>query len=86
MLRPNSTRRVLTALLPALLLTACASAPQPLPPAVVAPPLIPPLPAQARQTESPTHSQRWQTLVDGLLNTPTAPSSPGLPARPATTR
>lgn len=51
----------------ALLLTACA-APQPLPPVVVRPPLVPPLPLTSRQPErapicTPTCSQGLERLL-----------------------
>ena len=71
-------------LLSGLLLTACAAVPQPLPP--VPQPIIPPLPAAARQIDSLTwldsvlaDLQRWQQSLD-------APSAAGGPARTPTTR
>lgn len=57
----KSPRPAAMLLLPLLLLTACAT--QPEPPLIVAPPAIPPLPAEARQTASPTFSQRWAEKV-----------------------
>lgn len=61
--------RVLMLSAPLLLVLGCASAPQPLPPVVVAPPAIPPLPSQARQPQapaicSPTCLVQWRRQVE----------------------
>ncbi len=64
-------------LMPALLLVllaGCASASLPSRPSPG--PVIPPLPAQARQTGSATHSQRALADIETWLQPPTAPSSP----------
>lgn len=66
-----------------LLLTACATPPSP--PLIVPPPAIPPLPAEARQTSSPTHSQTWQRAVDEWRQKLTPPSSPAQRASAPTT-
>ena len=90
---PNKPRpmRLLTAVLPTLLLAACASASRPLPPLAVPPPAIPPLPLQARQPPpppicSPTCSAGLTTLRASLLLPPTTPALPGWPASAAMTR
>lgn len=67
-----------------MLMAACASAS--LPPPQVRAPLIPPLPAQARQTDLPTHSQRAAATIETWLQPPTAPSSPARPASAPTAR
>lgn len=64
-------RLVLLPLLPAWLLSGCASgSPLSLP---VPPPAVPPLPAQARQDGSPTHSARAQTDIEQWLQMLTEP-------------
>ena len=65
-----------------LLLAACASVPQPLPPVVVQPPAIPPLPQSARQPAlpawcSPTCLDSWRREVEKLLQPSTQPTGPG---------
>lgn len=60
--KPKSVLRAAMLLLPLLLLQGCSTLPAP--PLVVAPPLILPLPAEARQTASPTFSQKWSALVE----------------------
>ena len=89
MSRPNKSRlHALMLTLPALLLTACASAP-PLPytPLCPAPPK---LPASARQkaepSGSPTHSARLQAKLDGLLPTSTIAEPPASSASASLTR
>lgn len=72
---------LLSALL--LLLTACASG-SPLSKPTPGP-VIPPLPAQARQTDSPTFSASAQTDIEKWLQRLIEPSSPVGPAKPATT-
>lgn len=47
-------------------------------------PAIPPLPAQARQTDSPTYSASAQTDIEKWLQRLTEPSSPATPVKPAT--
>lgn len=49
-------------------------------------PLIPPLPAQAKQTDYPTHSLRAQQDMQTWLLPPTDPSSPDKPAKLHTDR
>lgn len=44
------------------------------------PPAIPPLPAQAKQTDSPTFSERARIDIETWLQRLTEPSSPALPA------
>ena len=72
-------------LLPLLmLLAACGSASLPSRP--VPQPSIPPLPAQARQTDSPEHSRRAVSDIETWLQPQTAPSTPGTPASAPTSR
>ena len=59
--KPKSALRAAMLLLPLLLLQACSTPPAP--PLIVAPPSIPPLPAEARQVASPTFSQKWSAKV-----------------------
>ena len=83
---PIKPRRAL-ALMPTLLLAllaGCGSASLPSRPAPG--PAIPPLPAQARQTDSATHSQHAQTDIETWLQPQTVPSLPGGPASAPTTR
>lgn len=47
-------------------------------------PAIPPLPAQARQTDSPTFSANAQTDIEQWLQALTTQSSPAAPAKPVT--
>lgn len=47
-------------------------------------PEIPPLPAQARQTDSPTFSASAQTDIETWLQRLTAPSSPDAPVKQVT--
>ena len=47
-------------------------------------PVIPPLPAQARQTDSPKFSVSAQTDIEKWLQRLTEPSSPATPVKPAT--
>lgn len=49
-------------------------------------PAIPPLPAQARQVDSPTWSASAQTDIERWLQSLTEPSSPAEPAKPPTKR
>lgn len=72
---------LLSALL--LLLTACASG-SPLSKPTPGP-VIPPLPTQARQTDSPTQSANALTDIERWLQLLTDRSSPAEPARPLTT-
>lgn len=84
------TKRATPPRWPALLLmtlwAGCASAPQILPPA----PVAPPLPPSARQKPdpwcSPTCSDAWRRLVDELLQRPTTPATGATSAPPGTTR
>lgn len=48
-------------------------------------PVIPPLPAQARQTDSPKFSANAQIDIERWLQRLTEPSSQAEPAKPATT-
>lgn len=71
---PNLLKMLSESLLCALwlLVTGCATAPQPLPPLVIDPPSIPPLPLQARQPPAPaiclpTCSDGLTRLRDSLL-------------------
>ena len=48
-------------------------------------PAIPPLPAQARQIDSPKFSANAQTDIEKWLQRLTEQSSPGSPAKPLTT-
>lgn len=77
-------------LLPLALLQACATQ-QPLQPVVVPPPAIPPLPAQARQPEtpawcSPTCSDGWKLEVETWRDSLTNAASPAPAASAPTTR
>ena len=88
---PRPLLRSATPLLPALLLAACASAPLPLPPVVIAPPGIPPLPLEARQPPapgwcSPTCSAGLTRLRETWLQRLTLPASPAPPASEPTTK
>jgi hypothetical protein len=75
------------ALTPMLLLALLAGCGSVSPPSRPTPgPAIPPLPAQARQTDSATHSQRAQVDIETWLQPQTAPSSPARPASGPTTR
>jgi len=73
--RPARKRPGLALMLPllGLLLTACATRPVP-PPAV--PAMIPPLPAEAKQTDLPTYSQRLLERLNAWRLLLTGPSSP----------
>lgn len=53
---------------------------------IIQPAQIPPLPAQARQTDSPSFSASAQTDIQAWLQALTAPSSPAAPASAPTTR
>lgn len=67
-----------------VLLSACAQdSPLRKPPPA---PLIPPLPQQARQIESPTHSANASANISQWLQAPIAPSSPASPASGPLTR
>jgi len=82
---PNYRLRkpALLLVLPVLLLIGCASdLSLSVPPAHQ--PLIPPLPEQARQQESPEFSQRAQTDIQQWLESLIEPSSQGVPAKPTT--
>lgn len=86
-MQPNPTMiaRLLTLPALALLLSACAVPLKPLPPAVTAPPVIPPLPLQARQPPAPvwclpTCSAALTTDRASWLRRLTAPAPPGLRA------
>jgi hypothetical protein len=72
--RPARKRPGLALMLPllGLLLTACATRPVP-PPAV--PAVIPPLPVEARQSDSPTYSQRLSERLNAWRLLLTGPSS-----------
>ena len=76
--------RALMLMLPLALLAGCGGASLPSRPTPA--PVIPPLPAQARQTDSATHSQRAQTDIEAWLQPQTTPSPPGAPASAPTTR
>lgn len=83
MLKKPPPRLALTLLLPALLLTACASASLPARP--TRGPLIPPLPAPARQPPpppicAPTCSAALSTTLDSWPPSQTTPASPARPA------
>lgn len=85
----NATPHALTLTLLAALLTACASAPQLLPPPPVKLAQIPPLPAQARQPARPEIcsamcSSGLQIELESWLTTPTGPALPARPASAAT--
>lgn len=89
----NRTPRALalTLVLLALLLSACSSTPPSLPPAVVAPPAIPPLPREARQPPvpawcSPSCYGGLTSIRESWLNTPMRLGSPARPASGPTTR
>lgn len=78
-------------LLPLVLMTGCGGKSQTLPPVVVAPPAIPPLPAQARQPMTP--SECSPTCLSGLtaereswLKLLTPPAPPASPVNELTTR
>ena len=73
--KPARKRPGLALMLPllGLLLTACATRPVP-PPAV--PAVIPELPVEARQVDSPTFSESLQTKLRDLQRRLTGPSSP----------
>ena len=74
---PPLKLRLMPLLLP-VLLSACAhDSPLRKPPPA---PLIPPLPQQARQIESPTHSANASANIEQWLQAPTEPSSLGSPA------
>lgn len=60
--KPKSAPPAVMLLLPLLLLVACSTPPAP--PLIVQPPAIQPLPAEARQTASPTFSRTWSALVE----------------------
>jgi hypothetical protein len=70
-----------------MLLTGCASPPTS--PQIVAPPLIPPLPQEARQPPapscSPSCSGALRRELQSWLDLLTPPVSLGRPAKPATT-
>lgn len=80
----NSRRRACAPMLLLLLLSGCAASSPPSRP--VPPPQIPPLPAQARQQDWPTHSQAARAHMEQWLQLLTDQSSPGAPARPPMTR
>ena len=84
-MKPNTMRRLpvsMRLLLP-VLLSACASdSPLFVPPNHA--PAIPPLPAQARQTDSPTYSASARIDIEKWLQRLTEPSLPAEPAKPAT--
>lgn len=71
----------LTVLLP--LLAGCATSS---PPVASPAPLIPPLPAQARQTQPPTFSASASSDIEAWLQQLTPPSSPARPASAPTSR
>lgn len=78
-------------LLPLLLVAGCASPRLPLPPAVVAPPRIPPLPQEARQPPtpawcSPTCSDGWRREAETWQSLLTRAAGPGQPASTPGTR
>lgn len=83
---PIKPRRALALTLQLLLalLAGCGSASLPSRPAPAS--AIPPLPSQARQTDSAKHSQRALTDIETWLQPQTAPSPPGGPASAPTTR
>lgn len=91
MLRTSMLRVLALMLLPLLvLLVACATPREPLPPVVVAPPEIPPLPQAARQPPtldlcSPTCSEAWRKLVQRSQQRLTDAASPERPAPAPTT-
>lgn len=66
------------------LLTSCAPSLPVAPP--TAGPLIPPLPMEARQTASPTHSANARTDIKRWRKSLTRPSAPALPASGPTSR
>lgn len=74
----------LTLTLPALLLAGCAHESPLCKPTPEA--LIPPLPAQAKQTDSPTHSMRAQQDIQTWLLPSIDPSLPDKPAKLHTDR
>lgn len=81
----NSPRKLaLMLLLQQALLVGCSSVSLLSKPAPA--PVVPPLPAQARQIDSATHSQRAQTDTETWLQPLTAPSSPAVPASAPTRR
>ena len=79
---PLSLRDLMLTALP-LLLAACATSLPPVPPPA---PLIPPLPALARQTERPTFSASASSDIEAWLQLLTPPSSPAKPASAVTSR
>ena len=82
---PNARLPAPALMLPPLLLLLTACATPPAPPLIVPAPAIPPLPAAARQTASPTYSQQWSALVEQWRQTLTPPLSPARPASAPTT-
>ena len=85
MLKHRHSRHALLLALLLALLNGCASdSTLYVPPAHQ--PAIPPLPSQARQTDSPTWSASAQTDIEQWLQSLTEPSLPAAPARPPTKR
>jgi len=81
MLKHKPSRPALLLVLLLVLLSGCASdSTLYAPPAHL--PAIPPLPAQARQTDSPKFSANAQTDIETWLQRLTEPSSPEEPAKP----
>lgn len=89
MRKTNATRSLLAMLLlPALLLTGCASQPPLIstPPAVTAGPAIPPLSASARQPQMPsTFSDSWRAKEQALRQQLTTRVPAASSAKPTTT-
>lgn len=87
--KPFSRSSRATAMLLALLLTACASAPPrtSMPPAADTSPAIPPLDASARQLpRSESHSAEVRRSLNELLPMPTKPALADSAAKQTTTR
>lgn len=78
----SSLRSALKLLLPLTLLAGCAHGS--LQSGQAPAPQIPPLPAQAKQSDSPTFSAAAQTDIEAWLKLLTEQSSPVSPAKPAT--
>jgi hypothetical protein len=69
-----------------LLLAACNSLPKWLPGKPAPPPVVPPLPAEARQVASPTHSESVAASLQRWRESLTTPSSAAAPASGPTKR